>query len=100
MTSEFDDPVRQHTRERQDRAREKQLPANVKYYEVPIGTRSRPCNGDTCQQLVYFIKSPKSGKPLPIDCDVDGGSEPTSTAPGRGVSHFVTCPDRDRFKTR
>jgi hypothetical protein len=72
-------------------------PATWFYYEVAPGSRSRQC--DLCPCIMYFGKTPK-GKSTPVDCDAPGGVRPTATEPGRGVSHFKTCPEAKHFSGR
>jgi hypothetical protein len=83
------------------------------FYPVPAGTPAARCKGPTCGATIYFITSPKSGRPLPIHCDVDGGRRPSMTNDptqsdlfdpagaevhdGKGVSHFTDCVDVDLF---
>lgn len=77
----------------------------LKRYAVPAGTRASECRSASCRAVIYWIeylgKDRKTGKPKtvrnPIDCSADGDYEPTASQPGQGVSHFQTCPDRDRF---
>lgn len=66
-----------------------------KFYEVPAGTRPSECRGQNCKAEIYWIKNGE--KSLPIDCDVDGGWEPTAREAGNGVSHFTTCEDVRQF---
>lgn len=91
---------------------------SVTFYVVPIGTRPSRCNGENCGKEIFFIMSPKSGRMMPIDCGVEGGRRPDpkpfdqsqldllrmetqpEPKPGRGVSHFTTCVDVDRFTRR
>ena len=82
------------------------------FYKVPAGTRSSRCSGPTCGKQIYFITNPRSGRMMPVDCGVEGGEPPTATKDkgqsdlfageimvhdGRGVSHFLTCPDAEQF---
>jgi hypothetical protein len=82
------------------------------FYTVPAGAQSTKCRGATCDATIYFIRSPKTGRPLPVHCDVEGGERPSDTADpsqldmlageaavhhGRGVSHFADCPDVEQF---
>lgn len=69
------------------------------FYEVPAGTRAAQCRGQSCKATVYWIVAP-SGKRMPVDCDVDGGWEPTEREAGNGVSHFTTCPDVRQFSAK
>lgn len=88
-------------------------PRAPQFYTVPAGTPSTRCKGPTCQATIFFITSPRSGRPLPIHCDVDGGRRPSMTNDrsqldafdggaeihdGRGVSHFADCPDAEPFQ--
>jgi hypothetical protein len=81
-------------------------------YVVPAGSRKGVCSGIHCGAPIYWIKSPNSGRPMPISVDVEGGRVPSERADprqldafsqgkgnvdGRGVSHFTVCPDADRF---
>lgn len=68
-----------------------------KFHLVPAGSPSSPCNGETCDAILFWIDAKtKSGK-APIHCDVAGGQPPTATEPGLGVNHFTNCPDANRF---
>lgn len=69
-----------------------------KFYDVPAGTRPSECRGKTCRAPIYWIKNGE--KSLPVDCDVDGGYEPTDRDVGSGVSHFTTCEDVRQFSGR
>jgi len=91
------------------------LPPNVTWLTIPAGARSSPCRGSTCGRSIYFATNPKTGRLTPVDADVPGGrlpsahahvdasqldafgGEPTEVHDGRGVSHYITCPDRDQF---
>jgi len=86
------------------------------FYVVPAGTPKSQCNGETCHAVIYWITNPRTGRPMPIDCDVEGGEEPSelhdpkqidafsqstlSNRDGRGVSHFTTCPDVGQFSRK
>lgn len=70
-------------------------PYTPSFYEVPPDTRPTQCRGQNCKAEIYWIKNGE--KRLPVDCDVDGGYEPTQHDAGRGVSHFTTCADVGRF---
>lgn len=83
-------------------------PANEKkppqFFQVPARTPRAECRG--CKATVYWIHT-EAGKAMPVDCDVEGGVRPSSgSAPlggvqyyaGRGVSHFVTCPQANGFR--
>ena len=72
------------------------------FFEVPAGTRPSTCKG--CDAAIYWIKT-ASGANMPIDCDVEGGQEPSApdvapsfALPGRGISHHATCPQAERFR--
>ena len=90
-------------------------PSRATYYDVPPGTPASRCRGEACQATIYFITNPKTGRMVPIDCDVPGGVRPSDTNDpsqldafagsasvhaGRGVSHFTTCCDVDMFTKR
>lgn len=85
------------------------------FIAVPAGTRRSQCNGPTCRAVIYFVEHPRTGRPHPVDCDVEGGEHPSEPVDprqlsldgetvrehdGRGVSHFATCPDADHFRSR
>lgn len=72
-------------------------PKNAKWYDVPAGTRESQCRGQTCRATVFWTVNPATDKKVPVDCDVDGGFEPSDRDPGRGVTHFATCPDVAQF---
>ena len=65
------------------------------WFDIPAFTHSSQCR--SCKAVVYWVLTP-AGKRMPVDCDVDGGHEPTIYEPGHGVSHFSTCPDRDEWR--
>ena len=80
---------------------------------VPAGTKPTECRGPTCGAVIYFITHPKTGRPHPVDCDVDGGEAPSAhkdsrqlgmfddigpPRDGRGVTHFTTCLDAAAFR--
>ena len=68
----------------------------TQFYDVPVRTRLNECRG--CKAVIYWVRSPVSDAWVPIDCDVDSSCyPPTATEPGRGVSHFLTCPDANEF---
>lgn len=79
-------------------------PKAPQFFAVPARTPRAECRG--CKATVYWITT-AAGKQMQVDCDVEGGVRPsTGTAPlggvayypGKGVSHFVTCPMRDAFR--
>lgn len=81
-------------------------PKPPQFFEVPARTPRAECKG--CRATIYWITT-AAGKSAPIDCDVEGGVRPSSgTAPlggvqyfpGRGVSHFATCPQAAGFRRR
>lgn len=87
------------------------MPGTVRIYSVPPGTKPTRCKGPNCGKLVYWIRTP-NGRPLLVDCDVEGGTRPseardpkqlsllsatTDVREGFGVSHFTNCPDAERF---
>jgi len=91
------------------------IPVGATFYVVPAGARSAQCRGPNCRKLIYFAPNPKTGKSIPIDCDVPGGLRPSDVKDttqldilaggldvheGRGISHFITCTDRDYFTKR
>lgn len=70
------------------------------FFTVPAGTRVAECRG--CGERIFWIETP-GGKRMPVDCDVEGGHEPsepqsTTQHDGSGVSHFATCPDHAKFR--
>jgi hypothetical protein len=69
-----------------------------RFLDIPPGTPATRCGSEKCGQLIYWISHPASGRPHPVDPDVDGGVAPTADAPGRGVSHFATCADAALFR--
>lgn len=71
------------------------------WFDVPAGTKPSECR--SCRATIYWIETP-NGKRMPVDCDVDGGSEPWKGVPGdgerdgHGVSHFATCEQADEWR--
>lgn len=66
------------------------------WYDVPAGAREAQCREATCKATIYWTLT-SNGKKVPVDCEVDGGYEPTDREPGRGVSHFATCTAPNKF---
>jgi hypothetical protein len=71
------------------------------YFDVEPGTAPARCR--YCHRVIYWIKTPQTGSPAPIDCDAEGCSRPDTLRvveprAGRGVNHFVTCPLRDQAR--
>lgn len=66
------------------------------FYTVPKGTQPAECKSSGCRKAVFFIVTQR-GSRMPVDCDVEGGQEPTEEGDGWGVSHFTTCADPNRF---
>ena len=58
------------------------------------GKRGRlgPCNGPHCGAIVVWVFNPKTGRTSPYDV------QPDPKHPERALSHFVTCPDAERFR--
>jgi len=54
-------------------------------FAIPEGTEPVPCR--SCKALIYFIPRPKDpAKKMPVNAD--------------GVSHFATCPEAAKFRSR
>lgn len=76
------------------------------FFEVPFSAEWSLCR--SCGTRMYWILSPKRGKRMPIDCDVEGGSRPKVietadgkiTCHGKGVSHHSVCPAADQWRAR
>lgn len=64
------------------------------WYEVPAKTPTAQCRG--CGAVIYWITT-KNDRKMPVDCDVDEGHAPDGRIDGRGVSHFTTCTEANRF---
>lgn len=80
------------------------MPRPPQFFDVPAGTRAAQCS--SCRATVYWIVT-LAGKRMPVDCDIEGGYVPDGdwngggqalSPQGRGVSHFVTCPNRDQHR--
>lgn len=76
----------------------------TQWFTVPAGTPASECRG--CKQTVYWIIT-ESDRRMPVNCDVPGGLRPvrflatggaTARDNGRGTSHFIDCPQADRFR--
>jgi hypothetical protein len=83
------------------------------FYEIPAGTRGRPCKGATCKATIYLVTNANTGRMIPVHADVEGGKRPSAAKdagqsdaftadgqavyPGRGILHFFDCPDADNF---
>jgi hypothetical protein len=70
------------------------------FFDVPATTRQERCR--SCHAPIYWIRT-LGGKLMPVDCAVEGGAPPVHNPPwpalpGRGVSHFATCPEADRWR--
>lgn len=76
-------------------------PREARFYDVPAGTAPVACAA--CGIEMFRIDSPAgNGKVIPIDCDTvrPGSWRPDVSrdgSAGRGVSHFTTCSDPNRF---
>jgi hypothetical protein len=83
-----------------------------KFFVVAAGSSSAKCKGETCGATIYFVRNPVTGRPVPVSCDVEGGRRPSESKDvgqldafggeadvhdGRGLSHFLDCPDADDF---
>lgn len=67
------------------------------FFEVAAGTKPERCR--YCRKTIFWIRTPQTGKPCPIDCDAEDCLRPDSIhvdepRPGRGINHFITCPHR------
>lgn len=77
-------------------------PVKGPWFDVPAGTPPAECK--SCHAEVYWIVT-AAGKRMPVDVEVEGGRSPFKGVPGdgeqdgRGISHFATCPDRDKWRT-
>lgn len=89
--------------------------AAPKMYSIPAGTKPVICNGPHCGKPIYFVFNSASGRTVPVDADVEGGKRPSlekhadenqlgmfgvdevQVFDGKGVSHFLTCPDAGQF---
>ena len=83
----------------------------VEYIDVPSGTRPAECQGlkrgGSCRATVYWIERPSRNKKtpekivrIPVDCEYDEQCERPDVdraGDGLGVSHYVSCPDANRF---
>lgn len=72
-------------------------PNSGPWFDVPAGTPPASCR--SCDEEVYWITT-THGKRMPVDCTIDGAYAPTDRANGHGVSHFATCPEADKWRTR
>ncbi len=86
-----------------------------KLFDVPATTSQAQCS--SCRAPVYWIVT-ASGAKMPVDCEPEGCRRPMLGASARdriihalqpdelpsvdgvGVSHFVTCPNRDQHRKR
>lgn len=79
----------------------------VKYIEVPSRTSSSKCKSGDCQVEIHWVPNGKTRpdgkggtKPCytPVDCAGDSTcSAPTEERAGKGISHYYTCTDPNRF---
>jgi hypothetical protein len=89
--------------------------ANEIWYDVPPGSRKQQCESGKCGAVFYWVRNPKTGRMVPVDCDVVGGHPPSDTNDpqqtdafggtarvfdGRGISHFRSCAEPDRFRRK
>lgn len=81
-------------------------PKAPQFFDVPAGTPSAECRG--CKQTVYWIVT-EAGRRMPVNCDVLGGLRPVRFVGGggavmkdngRGISHFVDCPQAGTFRRK
>lgn len=91
-------------------AREAVTPRQLTVYRVPAGTRPFTCKGPNCGKAFYWVKGPNGI--VPVDCTAEGGVAPSEAKDrrqadlfqpevdvhdGKGVNHFLTCPDATLF---
>lgn len=73
----------------------------IRWEIVPKGTSPSTCKGEDCGAMIYWVERQRMGKKgmvrVPVDCSVEGGAEPDSLQPGKGVLHFRTCPNAGEF---
>ncbi len=72
-------------------------PPIVHWLTVPAGSHVGECRSGKCRARIFWIKTER-GKDMPVDCGVAGGYEPTALSDGKGVSHWGTCADTERFR--
>lgn len=90
---------------RPSRVTNPKMPPTLQWVTVPADTQPSQCSGKSrggsCTATIYWVDgwNANSGKPTrtPVDCDVDGGSEPAETVAGAGINHYKTCPDANLF---
>jgi hypothetical protein len=63
---------------------------------VPAGTPTAQCR--SCHLPIYWVKSEKSGKSVPVSCNGEGHVAPSASHDGFGVNHFVDCETRDQHR--
>lgn len=72
-----------------------------RYFTIPAGTHANECRGPNCGKRVYWIAHPAGGRRFPVDATGDDQCRPpTDRQEGIGITHFITCPDADRFRRR
>lgn len=65
------------------------------FFEIPANTNEAECR--SCGAAVYWIIT-AAGKRMPVSIDIDGAFAPMGSEGGRGISHFVDCPNRDSHR--
>jgi hypothetical protein len=74
-------------------------PNEPTWIPIPALTAPELCTGPTCGATIYKVPHPKTGNTVPVSCAVEGAvvPDPLEDIQGRGISHFIDCPDRDQF---
>ena len=86
------------------------------YVTVLAGTKPQQCSGlalgGSCCRMIFWSVDPRTGRRMPVDCDVPGGRRPSEATnrnqldllsgavevwDGVGQPHKRTCPDWDRI---
>lgn len=71
---------------------------------IPPRTRVSICRGKsmggTCDEGIFIVMHPSTGKPHPVSVRCEGGTLPglKETEVGQGVSHFSNCADVELFR--
>lgn len=66
-------------------------------FEVFPGTAMSECR--SCRHTPLYWITTKKGKKMLVDCHAGTGCvAPSEERPGRGVSHFIACPQRNKWR--
>jgi hypothetical protein len=64
------------------------------FFTIPARTSRSTCR--SCAAMIFFIRNGSSW--MPISTAIRDAVEPGQAKDGRGISHFVDCPEADKHR--